>query len=117
MISRAAVGPAGAGLVAEHERGAERVVVVAGQRLGPLAVDPQPKLGQEPGVAEEQAVGEPGQHVARAERDAERRALDEGDGAAVAAERGARRSNVHGCGTCESRYCRCVSGLKRPRRS
>ena len=88
----ARVGQAGPRLVAQHERGAERIDGGRRERLGPLAVDAQAELGEEPRVAEEQAVREARRSMSPdGERDRERRALDQRHDAAVTAERRARR--------------------------
>ena len=84
-----AVRPPGAGPGAEHEAGAEGVGAVRGQRLGLLPVDAQLEAGEEPGVAEEEAVGPVGQDVAGPRRDAERRPLHQRHRAGGSAERGA----------------------------
>ncbi len=75
------------GLVAEHERCAERIRGGRGERFGPLTVDAQAQFGEEPSVTEEESVREAGQHVARGQRDGEGGPLDECHDAAVTAER------------------------------
>ena len=84
------VGETGLRLVAQHERRAERVDRGRRERFGPSAVHAQPELGQKPRVAKEETVRETGLHVARRERDRERRPFDERHDAAVTAQRRAR---------------------------
>jgi hypothetical protein len=54
---QAAVGPSDDGTAAQDEGGRERRRPLRGQRLRALAVDLQADPGEEPGVAEEQALG------------------------------------------------------------
>ena len=69
--------------------------VLRGERFRPLVVHAQAELGEKASVAEEQAVRVPGEHVARRQRDRERRSFDECDDPAVEGELAL---DVQGCG-------------------
>ncbi len=73
------VGPARTGPDPAHEGGRERLGRAPWPALRGLAVDPELEPGKEPGVAEEEALGRPGRHVAVGRGDGEGRPLDQGD--------------------------------------
>ena len=75
------IGAARAGPSTQGKGRREGIEGLGLESLGRLAVDPQLEPRQEPGVAEEEAVGQVRGHVPGPAGDGERRALHQGDGA------------------------------------
>ena len=81
------------GARAARTRALNGSVVVAASGSGGVPLSVQPQLGHEPRVAEEQTLRMVGIDLARPARDAERRALDEGDDAVGARDGSRSRSS------------------------